>query len=259
MAKGCRHQEQTCCSHIYTVLKRATNNHTDRDTHNLPAWMHISLLTLVVYCRSSDDLLHVWDDPKLTSHSVVDVQVMSGLLRVMRVLELLDWMSFEGWRRGLFAFCVLHSVACLFLPSAERSLYFSKALAHEVKKKKKMKQVWYLEHAERKVENHVRFSLCDSIRSQAALNCFRRRCQPSLAAPSWALEPFWIGTHQSLLCQMRGWEQGWQPRVWRANRKRSQDSSQWFPLASQRTALLFQTYSTHYPHYIDMSTSIGWI
>lgn len=89
-----------------------------------------------------------------------------------------------------------------------------------------MKQVWYLEHAERKVENHVRFSLCDSIRSQAALNCFRRRCQPSLAAPSWALEPFWIGTHQSLLCQMRGWEQGWQPRVWRANRKRSQDSSQ---------------------------------
>lgn len=107
MAKGCRHQEQTCCSHIYTVLKHATNNHTDRDTHNLPAWMHISLLTLVVYCRSSDDLLHVWDDPKLTSHSVVDVQVMSGLLRVMRVLELLDWMSF--WRMEAWSVCLLCS------------------------------------------------------------------------------------------------------------------------------------------------------
>lgn len=32
MAKGCRHQEQTCCSHICTVLKHATNNNTDRDT-----------------------------------------------------------------------------------------------------------------------------------------------------------------------------------------------------------------------------------
>lgn len=71
-----------------------------------------------------------------------------------------------------------------------------------------------------------------------------------LAAPPWALEPCWIGTHQSLLCQMRRWERGWQPRVWRANRKRSQDSSQWFPLASQRTALLFQTYSVLTVHII---------
>lgn len=41
------------------------------------------------------------------------------------------------------------------------------------------------------------------------------------AAPSCEVEPFWIGTHQSLFCQMRSWDWGWQPWVWRTDRRQN--------------------------------------
>lgn len=103
MAKGCRHQEQDMnllLSHLHCFKTRHQQSYRQRHSQpsclsahfssdqdpepspleHLLRWHRITpppTTPPVVHSRSSDDLLHVLDDPKFTSHSVVHVQVMT--------------------------------------------------------------------------------------------------------------------------------------------------------------------------------------